>query len=279
MPLYNENDSGLVLPVETRTTAIDGDYVFMIDATTNIPYRITKANLLAGLSSSGSGGTSGGSGGSSGMDTYFSNVVLLLNFDGSNGSNVFTDIKGHTFTANGATLSTAQFKHGSSSGLFSNNSISTSNSSDFDFNSGSTFTIESWVYRLASGVSHAICGKLPQVANQGFSFHVASDDVLSFESDGASPHIESGLTVPINQWVYVAVAHSGSNYTFAVNSTTATISNSTSWSGSSNGLYVGENGRNDAYSAYFNGYIDDLRITNGIARDISTVPTAAFPNS
>ncbi|MEH1853443.1 MAG: discoidin domain-containing protein [Nostoc sp.] len=58
MPLFRQQDaSGLVLPVETRTTAIDGDYVFMIDASTNIPYRITKANLLAGLSSGGSGGS------------------------------------------------------------------------------------------------------------------------------------------------------------------------------------------------------------------------------
>ena len=31
-------------------------------------------------------------------------------------------------------------------------------------------------------------------------------------------------------------------------------------------------------NAYFNGQIDDLRITKGIARDISELPTSAFPN-
>ena len=84
MPIFSQDSSGLVLPVETRNTAIDGDYLFMIDANTSIPYKITKANLLAGLSSSGSTSTSGNGGNTSGSgnSNNSNDVNRLFNSNG-----------------------------------------------------------------------------------------------------------------------------------------------------------------------------------------------------
>jgi len=51
----------------------------------------------------------------------FSNVTLLLNFDGANASTVFTDSSGYARTVtpyNTAAISTAQSKFGGSSALF-----------------------------------------------------------------------------------------------------------------------------------------------------------------
>jgi hypothetical protein len=42
MPLYREQDnSSLSLPTAIQTTAQDGDYIFMIDGSSGIPYKIT----------------------------------------------------------------------------------------------------------------------------------------------------------------------------------------------------------------------------------------------
>ncbi|MEH2157405.1 hypothetical protein [Nostoc sp.] len=55
------NQSGLQIPTVIKTVAANNDYVLMIDSN-DIPYKITKANLLAGLSNddSDSGDDTGG---------------------------------------------------------------------------------------------------------------------------------------------------------------------------------------------------------------------------
>jgi hypothetical protein len=47
--------TGFVMPDITKTVADDGDYLILFDSST-VPYKITKANFLAGLSSSGNNG-------------------------------------------------------------------------------------------------------------------------------------------------------------------------------------------------------------------------------
>lgn len=95
-------------------------------------------------------------------DASFGSVQLLLHMNGSTGSVVFTDVKGHTVTASGnAQISTAQSKFGGASGLFDGTGdyLTVTNSSDFNMpdNGGTTgspnvtpFTWETWTY-FASG--------------------------------------------------------------------------------------------------------------------------------
>jgi hypothetical protein len=86
------------------------------------------------------------------------------------------------------------------------------------------------------------------------------------------------VTVPKDQWVYLAFVRSGSAIYGYVNGTQYTIASSfSSTIGSLNTLVIGGNpNQSTAYYSYLKGYIQDLRITKGVARTITT-PTAAFP--
>jgi hypothetical protein len=47
--------------------------------------------------------------------------------------------------------------------------------------------------------------------------------------------------------------------------------------GATNAFYIGRDPSNA--SRYWNGTIDNVRITNGYARDISTIPSTPFPHA
>ena len=92
-------------------------------------------------------------------DPYFDNVVLLLHCDGADGSTTFTDVKGHTCTANGnAQIDTAQSKFGGASALFDGTGdyLSVADSSDWDLASSQSFTAECWYRPAAIGANCAI---------------------------------------------------------------------------------------------------------------------------
>jgi hypothetical protein len=78
-------------------------------------------------------------------------------------------------------------------------------------------------------------------------------------------------------WYYCALTRNGSTFTLYVNSvaSSSTITSSATIQQSGTTLWVGRFGAASIYSA-LNGYIQDLRITRGVARTIAT-PTAAFP--
>jgi len=78
-------------------------------------------------------------------------------------------------------------------------------------------------------------------------------------------------TVASGQWVYVAIVRSGSTTTGYINgSSVGTTAQAPSAS------QYARVGALASGASVFNGYIQDLRITKGYARTITT-PTAAFP--
>ena len=95
--------------------------------------------------------------------------------------------------------------------------------------------------------------------------------------DGTTAYTAT-VTVPKDQWVYLAFVRSGSAIYGYVNGTQYTITSSySSTIGSLNTFVIGGNpNQSAAYYSYLKGYIQDLRITKGVARTITT-PTAAFP--
>jgi hypothetical protein len=82
-------------------------------------------------------------------DPNFASVVLLVGFDGSDGSTTFTDESGaaHALTAVGnVQVDTAQSKFGGASGLFdgAGDAITAADSAAWHFGTGD-FTVEAWV--------------------------------------------------------------------------------------------------------------------------------------
>lgn len=224
-------------------------------------------------------------------DPFFSSVVLLMHFDGPNGGTVFTDSTGrHTVgTGSGVVNSSTQFKFGGASGYFPASVGaygSIANSSDFDFGSGD-FCVEFWLWpRTNTGGVQGLWFNVTSVSGRGFVFVantanlqlILYDNAVSLVANITATSALTGAT-----WHHIAATRSGSAVTIWVNGSSAattTVGGSgviqpNTTSSSNIGVDPG------TLSRLYDGYMDDLRITKGVARYTSafTPPTAAFPNS
>ena len=105
--------------------------------------------------------------------------------------------------------------------------------------------------------------------------------------NGATPEsyvngatVISGSPLSANTWYHFAYARSGSSTKMFINGTQvgSTYTDNTNYINAPNRPVIGTNGFTLGDSN-FNGYIDDLRITKGLARYTAnfTPPTQAFP--
>lgn len=226
----------------------------------------------------------------SSTDPYWSNVVSLLHFDGSNGSTSFVDqVSGNTWTASGATISTTEYKFGSSSGYFDSTSgITIPASSKWTFSG--QFTMEGWVY--FSNLSAASGSFSP--SNQ-YIFDIGSNGtylrILTSGYGGApngwtlydsSTIMTNYATIPVtNQWYYWVIQRNSANLlSFYLNGSLQASTTSSATLGSDTTLTLGNYVAGNSYG--LDGYMDETRITSGVARysgSTITIPTAPFPNS
>jgi hypothetical protein len=211
---------------------------------------------------------------------------LLLHGEGNNNSTGFRDdsLFRKTLTANGdAKISTTQTKLGSSSMYFDGTGdyLSVPNSTDFNFGTGD-FTIDTWV-RFSSVVSNGVFinNQEPLAGVNGWVFRLNGINGLMFQYGTGSIQTISvtGFSPSVNTWYQVAVAKTGSTLRFFVDGTQVGADQTLSGAiaDSTQVLKVGAN----AGSSYdFNGYLDELRISKGIARWTSnfTPPTAPYDN-
>ena len=201
------------------------------------------------------------------------NTSLLLDFAGADNSTTFTDISGNpkTITPSGnAKISTAQFKFGGSSGYFDGTGdyLSTPNATDFDLGS-SDFTIECWIYPTSIPSLGHIVGKWYTTATSSWLLYVNAPGYIgaSYSSNGnwqETNYLQSSSsTVTLNTWAHVAWVRSGSKMKVFYNGVlVASGTFSDSIFNTTNDVTIGGN----LWNQFFNGYIDDLRVTKGIAR-------------
>jgi hypothetical protein len=225
-------------------------------------------------------------------DPYIENVSLLLHMDGTNNSTAFVDSSTNTkvVTANGGTqIRTAQSKFGGASGYFdgSGDYLSIPHSPDFDFGSGN-FTIESWIYAVSLPVyGPAIVSNFNFFNNPAgagpFFINALTNGKISFYIYPVGT-IESSSSISLNQWHHIAATRSGNNFYLFINGAlvgTATSSAVIPANTLNINLLVGASPYQSGPNYWWNGYIDELRITKGVARYTTnfTPPTQAFPNS
>jgi len=223
-------------------------------------------------------------------DPNFADVSLLLHMDGSNGSTTFTDSSsnGLTVTANGnAQISTTQSKFGGSSAYFDGNGdyLTASHASNFNFGSGD-FTAEVW-FNVPAGAPSGTEPFLVTAAGQGTTgtdfqgiwfglyqgnyYFIASTNGTSW-----NVNITGSGTPPTDTWTHFCVVRSGNTFTLYANGVSiGTTTSSGTLTNSNNLIAIGGRTRNNQYSI---GYLDDVRVTKGVARYTSnfTAPTAAF---
>ena len=220
----------------------------------------------------------GGSGGADSDDPYFNDVALLLHMNGSNGSTTFTDSSANALTAtvNGnAAISTGQSKFGGASGYFQSGSYI--EIPDFPgIGANEDFTWEAWLHPTnVSGFKKVCTGSNGQRGSIFFWGNVFG--YVGHDWGGAKDCGYPLATVTPNQWFYGAVTRqNGVMRIFVDGVLVYDCAASATCCGNTDALWV--DGVQIGYE--FDGYIDDLRITKGVARYTAnfTPPTAAFPN-
>ena len=220
--------------------------------------------------------TSGGGGTS---DPYFANVVLLLHGNGSNGATTSTDQIGHTSTRQGAAqISTLSYRFGGASMKFdgSGSAFTYGSGSDWAFGTGD-FTVE-----FCCNFNTAPTGAVTFLSNySGWSFMWRNDAGAGlYLYYGNAQMAKGGTWTPsTSTWYYLVVKRSSGAVSFWIDGvktgTDTTVS--TSFVDVST-LAVGALPFSGSYSQSVNGWIDEVRVTKGVARDVSVVPTGEYPN-
>ena len=206
--------------------------------------------------------------------TAISGTSLLLNY--TNAGIIDNTMINNLETVGNAQISTAQNKFGSGSMYFDGNGdkLFIPSSPNFAFGTGD-FTVEAWVYlnAIPSALTY------PPIFEVGANFYVNFRGNGSVAlTDNAVVYAQSSSSLVINTWYHVAVVRaSGSSKVYINGAGGTAVACTVSFTQDTASIGGGGNGAGSPF--YLNGYIDDLRITKGIARYTSnfTSPTSAFP--
>lgn len=216
-----------------------------------------------------------------GGDPNWANVTLLLHCDGTDGSTSFPDNSdsAHTVTATGdAQIDTAEFKFGTGSALFDGNTdgLTVPNSSDFDFDSGD-FTIECWIRTSSLAANEFIINKRSGGAT-GWALLVTTAGAVQWQPIGQASLTSSAGLISVDTWHHVALTYSGTTTTIWVDGVSGGSGTRSALTANAVDMMLGR--RNDSASGYWTGWIDEVRVTTGVARYTAnfTPPSAAFPD-
>jgi hypothetical protein len=212
-----------------------------------------------------------------GIDSY---TKLLLHMDGSDNGTTFTDETGKTVTNNATVTKTEISKFGTASAYFNHNGeyLRLEDSEDFNFGSGD-FTIDFWIYPTSdiTGTKTNIFSNYYTIGSLSLSIW---GNTFYCSSNGSTWDICNAASlgnIPLNEWTHIAIVRYGTSLKVYVDgtavisvTTTAQIYNSTE------PIFIG--GRVDDYNYTMTGYIDEIRISKGIARWTSdfTPPVCAY---
>lgn len=223
-------------------------------------------------------------------DSY---TKLLLHMDGANGSTSFIDSSASAHTVvrsayNGGNLpviSTATYKFGGASGLLDGDNASPflggkqsflliADSDDFDF-SGGVWTVDFWVnfnaLAILQGIfSHGLHASNAMIAQAG------ADGKIYFSGNSISLATSTSLSAGV--WNHVAIVENGNDFYIFINGVQGEHQNTaTRLPNYATDFLIGEYG-GSAFSANLNGYIDEFRISKGIARWTSNFTPSVNPH-
>lgn len=215
-------------------------------------------------------------------------TVALLHFDGPNASTVLKDVTGKAWSASGnAQISTAQSKFGGSSLLLdgAGDYEIAADSANWYFGSGD-FCIEAWVrVPVAGGSDRTICSQYNATGEQrSWIVRVGTDGIpyISVYPTGVAAGAYAAYaasSVVADTWHHVACVRLGASLTVYLDGVGGTPYNvgTASFFDSNYSLLIGAL-NSGGVTQFFNGYIDELRISKGVARYTAnfTPPTAEF---
>lgn len=209
---------------------------------------------------------------------------LLLHFEAADASTTFTDSSaaGHNFTAAGnAQIDTAQFKFGAASGHFDGAGdyiYDASGSADYAFGTGD-FTIDFWLRTAASGVGQCLYDGRPSYTQGAHpTLFIDPSNKLNWWANGSS-QIVSTTSVASGVWHHIGVARASGTTRLFLDGTQegSSYSDATNYANPANRPYIGILGF-DGSTYPLNGWLDEFRISKGIARWTAnfTPPTSPY---
>jgi len=220
-----------------------------------------------------------------------------MGYEGANGSTGapgWTDQSpaAHGLANTTATIDTSQFKFGTaagkwiSSGATNQSAYFTSGPNDWNFGSG-RFTLETWIrFNTLAGTngSSLILSVTGPGPTYSWYWWIDSSGNISWNVSTNGTTINTDINYlwspALSTWYFIALDYDGTKYRMYVNGVmvgSSTTARNIYYSAQSIGL-----GGNSISSGYWlNGWLDETRITKGVARYASdagfAVPTAAFP--
>lgn len=212
-------------------------------------------------------------------DPYWSNVVLAMHMDDAG----LTDLKGHAVTLAGNTArSSTQSKFGGYSAYFDGAGdflYPVNSGPDFAFGTGD-FTVEMWVYLPSLGVVRSLYDGRPTSTNGLYVWtYVSATNTIGFLVSSVA-RITGTTALAAMTWYHVALCRSGTSTKLFLNGVQegATYSDGNNYLGAANRPFIGIDAYNSSATPML-GYIDDLRVTKGVARYTAnfTPPSSAFP--
>ena len=223
-------------------------------------------------------------------DPHFNSVKLLLHMDEEGSPDTFLDNSsiGHIINQEGGVaISPTTKKFGTGSGFFdgTDDRLNISGSGGH-FDLPADFTIEAWLNVDGSAQSQGIFMRSTTGDTRYLLWvHGPSDTEPTgtlglFVRKFSTPLALVFSTTDVRGvgWVHVAITRSGDTWRMFIDGVEENSRNtSLGPDNSSDTLYIG--GR--ASDAEYNGYMDDVRFTKGVARYTAnfTPPTQAFPNN
>ena len=211
-------------------------------------------------------------------DSNFANVSLLLHFGGADASTTFTDSSGtpKTVTPFGnAKISTTQSKFGGSSGYF-DGAGDRLKTTDAVLNETGNFTVECWAWFESGGDASGALWRVAGSQNLEV-YRVGTHMQLYVDPGGGDVIVGSGTIAYASAWYHVALCRVSGVVTLYLDGVSQ---GAVSLSSTVNTTYFLIGAYNESGTEQHKGYIDELRITKGVARYTAnfTPPTEAFPD-
>lgn len=205
-------------------------------------------------------------------DPHWANVVSLMHFDSD-----FSDVREKSWTGvSSPTISNSVFRFGGGSGFFNGGPyIQTGSSSDFAFGTGD-FTVEGWIYATVMPTGFFFCPFGNWASNAGGCFFLKPNGVIGWHSNTTVVNSPNS-TISTNTWYHIAYSRQSGTGRLFVNGAQVASGSDVANITSTSGWRVGNNRTS---TDFWRGYVDEMRITKGVARYDGnfTVPTGPYPD-
>lgn len=243
----------------------EGFYMYCSDSSGTVAYPINPPS---------GGPVSGGGGG----DPYFSSTSLLMRCNGTDNSTFFVDESFSPKTIQwfgNARIRTMTSKYGGASAFFDGIGSYLQLASNTDFDLGSVYTIELWVYPITltnnSGLLHRgfYNASTNLWENFAFSVRMLGSKMRCYfwaTSNSNEQFVDVNAALTTNLWQHIAIVRDGGVGRVYIDGVLkGSISSLNAPLSSNKPLKIGL-WDYSAGNEWFNGYIDDIRITRGVAR-------------